>query len=144
MYQPPNVLSCMREVTRAFFNIFRLNKSCQYFKMVDEKNNVTFNISEQFKTFQSLQENISSNEMEHFVNLWIRDSKSVGAAQQGRVKRKFSEEIRYYKLTYACICGGKKFKSRGKEARQISLVVLLISNSFKNHVKVETASTSSH
>ena len=35
--------------------------------MVDEKNNVTFNISEQFKTFQSLQENISSNEMEHFV-----------------------------------------------------------------------------
>ena len=49
--------------------------------MVDEKNNVTFNISEQFKTFQSLQEKISSNEMEHFVKLWIRDLRSIGAAQ---------------------------------------------------------------
>ena len=49
--------------------------------MVDEKNNVTFNISEQFKTFQSLQEKISSNEMEHFEKLWIRDLRSIGAAQ---------------------------------------------------------------
>ena len=32
--------------------------------MVDKKNNMTFNIREQFKTFQSLQEKISSNEME--------------------------------------------------------------------------------
>ena len=49
--------------------------------MVDEKNNVTFNISEQFKTFQSLQEKISSNEMEPFVKLWIRDLRSIDAAQ---------------------------------------------------------------
>ena len=45
--------------------------------MVDEKNNVTFNISEKFKIFQSVQEKISSNEMEHFVKLWIRDSRSI-------------------------------------------------------------------
>ena len=62
--------------------------------MVDEKNNVTFNISEQFNTFQSLQEEVSSNEMEHFVKLWMRDLRSIRAAQQGRVKRKLSEEIR--------------------------------------------------
>ena len=42
----PNALSCVGQVTHTFFNISRLNKSRQYFKMVDEKNNVTFNISE--------------------------------------------------------------------------------------------------
>ena len=112
--------------------------------MVDGKNNLIFNIIEQFKTFQSLQEKISSNEMEHFVKLCIRDLRSIGAAQQERVKRKPSEEIRYYELTYASIHGGKKFKPRGKGARQTSLVVLLILNSFKNRAKVKIASTSSH
>ena len=111
--------------------------------MVDEKDNVTFNKSEQFQSFQSLQGKISSNEMENFVKFRIRDSRSVGAARQGRVKRKLSEEIRYYELTYACIRGGKKFKPLGKRARKTSLVVLLILNSFKNHAKVKIVSTSS-
>ena len=70
--------------------------------MVDEKNNVTFRISEQIKSFHSLQEKISSCETENFVKLWIRDSRSIDAAQ-GKVKRKLGEEIRYYELTYACI-----------------------------------------
>ena len=105
---------------------------------------MTFNICEQFKTFQSLQEEISSNEMEHLVKLWNWDLRSIGAAQQGRVKRKLNEEIRYYKLTYACIHGGKKFKPCGKGVRQTSLVVLLILDFLKNHTKVKIASTSSH
>ena len=92
MYQPPK--RWLGEVTRAFFNISRLNKSRQYFKMVDEKNNVTFHISEQFKSFQSLQEKISSYETENFVKLWIRDSRSIGAAQ-GSVKRIGKSDIRY-------------------------------------------------
>ena len=65
----PNTISCVGEVTGAFFNTSRLIKSHQYFKMANEKKNVTFNRSEQFKTFQSLQEKNSSNEMEHFVKL---------------------------------------------------------------------------
>ena len=99
MYQPPNALSCVGEVTGTFFNTSRLIKSRQYFKMVDEKKNVIFNITEQFNTFQSLQEKISPNEMENFVKLYIRESRSIGAAQQRRVKTKLSEEIRYYKMT---------------------------------------------
>ena len=90
MYQPPN--ACVGEVTHAFFNISRLNKSHQYFKMVNEKNIVTFCISEQVKSFQSLQEKISSYETENFVKRWIKDSRSIGAAQ-GRVKRKLRNQI---------------------------------------------------
>ena len=144
MFQPPKVLSCLGEVTGSFFNTSRRNKSSQYFETVDEKNNVTFNISEQFKTFQSLQEKMSLNRMEHFVKLWIRDSRPTSAAQQGSVKRKLSEEIRFYELICASIHGGKKFKPRIKGARQTALVVLLILYSFKNHAKVKIASTSSH
>ena len=141
MYQTPN--AWVGEVTLAFFNIFGQNKSRQYFKMVDEKNNVTFHISDQFKGFQSLEKKKSSYETENFVKLWKRDSRSIGAAQ-GRVKRKLREEIKYYEITYACIHGGKKFKPRGKGARQTSLVVLLIINSYTNHAKVKIVSTSSH
>ena len=81
--------------------------------MVNQKNNMTFHISEQFKSFQFLQEKILSYETENFVKLWIRDLRSTSAAQ-GRVMGKLSKEIRYYELTYACICGGKRFKPRGK------------------------------
>ena len=107
--------------------------------MVDEKNNVSFHNRKQFKSFQPLQEKISSYETENFVKLWIRDSRSISAAQ-GRLKRKLSEEITDYELTFACINGGKKFKPRRKEARQSSLVVRLILNSYGNHAKVSTSS----
>ena len=47
----------------------------------------------------------------------------------------------------AYLHGGKKFKLHGKGAGRdgaTSLVVLLILNSYTNHAKVKTASTSSH
>ena len=78
------------------------------------------------------------------MKLCIRDLRSIGAAQQGRVKRKLREEIRFYELTYACIHGCKKFKPSGKGARQTSLVALLISNSFKSIAKIKIDSTSNH
>ena len=68
MYQPP--IASVREVTRSVFNISRLNKSHQYFKMIDEKNNVTFHISEQLSMLEKI-----SSEMEIFFKLWIRDSR---------------------------------------------------------------------
>ena len=115
MYQPPNAL--VGEVTCAFFNIPNI--------------------------LQSLQEKISSYEMENFVRFWIRDSRSIGAAQGG-VRRKLREEIRYCELTYASTHSGKKSNARVKGARQTSLVALLILNSYKNHAKVEIRSTSNH
>ena len=130
MYQPPNALSCVGEVSHAFFNISRLNKSRQYFKMVDEKNNVTFNISEQFKTFRLCKKKF------HQMKWNILWNFGLGIWDPSMLLN--------YELTYACIHGGKKFKPRGKGARQTSLVVLLILNSSKNHAKVKIASTSSH
>ena len=75
--------------------------------MVEEKNNVAFHISEQLKSFQSLQE-----KQKILLNFGFSDSRSISAAQ-GRVKRKLSEEIRYYELMYTCIHSGKKFKPHG-------------------------------
>ena len=100
MYQPPN--AWVGEVTCAFFNIHRLNKLRQYFKIVDEKNNVTFHISEQFKSFQSLQEKISSYQTENFVKLWIRDLRSIGAAQ-GRAKRIGNSVKKSDIMNYVCM-----------------------------------------
>ena len=95
--------------------------------MVNEKNIVTFCISEQVKSFQSLQEKISSYETENFVKRWIKDSRSIGAAQ-GRVKRKLRNQI--LRIEVCWYTGGKKFKQHGKGARQTSFVVLLTLSSY--------------
>ena len=94
------------------------------------------------RVFKSLREKISSYETENFVKLWIRYSRSIGAAQ-GRLKKKLSEKIMNLRML-AYMDGGKKFKPGGKGARQSSLIILLILNSYTNHAKVKIASTSSH
>ena len=64
------------------------------------------------------------------IKLWIRDSRSIRAAQ-GRVKRKLGNQILQTDVaTLAQVHGGKKFKPRGKGARQTSLVVMLILGSY--------------
>ena len=68
--------------------------------MFDEKNNVTFHISGQL----SLQEKISSYGMENFVKVWIRDSRSIGAAQVWRVNsEKKSDITNYHMLAYMVV-----------------------------------------
>ena len=73
------------------------------------------------RVFSLCKKKILSNEIKNCVKLWIKDSRFIGSAQQGRMKRKLSKEFRCYKLTYACKHeGGKKFKSREKGERKTS------------------------
>ena len=59
------------EVTCAFFNISRLNKFCQYFKMVDKKNNVTFHISEQLRVFSPCKKKFHHMKRKNLLNFGL-------------------------------------------------------------------------
>ena len=66
-----SLLTHRLEVTCAFFNISRLNKSCQYFKMVDKKNNVTFHISEQLRVFSPCKKKFHHMKRKNLLNFGL-------------------------------------------------------------------------
>ena len=80
---------------------------------------MTFQVNDQFRSFESLTNKTLLYEKERFVKLWVRNSRSIETAKR-RVKRYLSDDIRYYELTYSCIHGGKQFKPRGKGEIQTS------------------------
>ena len=48
---------------------------------------------------------------QHCVKLWKCDCRTTNAAQK-RVNKALSESLKYYKVTFCCMHGGKKFKDR--------------------------------
>ena len=77
----------------------------------------TFKLGERFDSFAELEEKITQYEQENYVNLWVRSSRTIEAAH---LKKHLDSAIRYYEIKYACIHGGKKFKSESTGARSSS------------------------
>lgn len=73
---------------------------------------VTFYGGETFSSYEDLHSKITMFEKKNFVKLWKRDSRSVEAACK-RLNRALSDKIKYYEVTFCCIHGGKKFKTKG-------------------------------
>ena len=71
---------------------------------------------ETFSTFQELEKKIEQFKRVSFVDLWIRDSRTVAAAQK-RLTKSLKPELKYYELKLACVHGGRTFKSENKGKR---------------------------
>ena len=50
-------------------------------------------------------------EQAQFVQLYIRRSRTIIAAAKRRTKKIYNEDLKYAELEYACINGGKNFKT---------------------------------
>ena len=83
--------------------------------MADER--VHFSLGEDFKTYTDLMEKIEKFKKTNFVDLYVRDSRSIEAAQK-RLSKKLNKELKYYELKFTCVHGGKKFSSRGEGRRK--------------------------
>lgn len=69
-------------------------------------------------SFEELQQKISLYKQINFTELWIRDCRTIKAAQ-GRVKKELNPDLKYYE--YACVYGGgRSFNSRGSGLRTSS------------------------
>ena len=56
----------------------------------------------------------------NFVQLWMRDSRSISAAAKRVPKRAAvtNPALKYYNLKYACIHGGQAFRPKGTGLKQ--------------------------
>ncbi len=71
----------------------------------------------EFSSFQDLSETVKKWEKENFVTLYTRSSRSVAAARRRAPNRSYSDELQFAELDYACIHGGREYKSTATELR---------------------------
>lgn len=72
-------------------------------------------VGTEFPHFSALEVAITDYEAANFVQFYHRDLRSVLAATKQNTRR-YNMEIRFSELTFSCIHGGKKFKSKSKGA----------------------------
>ncbi|XP_065684323.1 uncharacterized protein LOC136096699 [Hydra vulgaris] len=82
----------------------------------------SFTCKDVFLSFEDLKANIKKYEDANFVQLWMRDAKTINAARKSIPKRAsiMAPQIKYSFIKYCCIHGGQKFKYKGFGKRQTS------------------------
>ena len=74
-------------------------------------------VGQTFSTFADLESKIEEYKAGNYVDLYMRNSRTVGAAKS-RTSVALKPELVYYEVKYACVHGGRKFSSRGTGKRE--------------------------
>ena len=83
-----------------------------------------FYVGEKFTSYKEFVVKLENFKKTNYVDLHKRNSRSISAANH--VKRNLNEQLEFYELKYACVHGGKKFKSRGSGQRQVKYSFIFI------------------
>ena len=78
---------------------------------------VDFALNEEFATFDELENKVKAYEQHHHMKTYKLDSRSV---EKKRTNKYIDPNLRFCEITYACVEGGKKFKSAGTGQRKSS------------------------
>ena len=73
--------------------------------------------AKKFATYEELRSFIADYQLENKVQLYIRDSRTIDAAQKCLPKRQLNAVLQYYQVTYCCVHGGRHYKSYGSGIR---------------------------
>jgi len=74
-------------------------------------------VGREFADFSSLSAAVALFESNNFVQLYTRDSRTVEADVRRNTRKTYNSAIKYANITFACVHGGKAFKSESKGAR---------------------------
>lgn len=76
-------------------------------------------VGDMFGTIEEVHEKMVAYENQTCVNYHISDSRTIANASKNapKIAAKAKPELIYYYMVYACIHGGRKFKSRSKGER---------------------------
>jgi len=74
-------------------------------------------VGQKFETFKNLESVISKFEEKNFVQLYRRNSETVEYALKRTPNRTLKSDLKYVRLTYACIHGGKNFRTNSSGKR---------------------------
>lgn len=72
---------------------------------------VTFFVGEEFTSFTELHRRIQTFQLRNSVQLYIRSSRKIQAAQV-RSTDGYNPELKFAEIYYACVRGGRKFQTR--------------------------------
>ena len=78
------------------------------------------NVGDLFQSFEELKSKINEFCETNFVQLWMRDLRTLAAAAK-RVPKKVDgvkSDLKYYDIKYCCIHGGQDFRPHGHGHRQ--------------------------
>ena len=84
-----------------------------------------FSIGSEFTTYTQLSSAIKNYEAANCITLYTRSSRTIQAARRRAPNRHFSELLVYSELDYACIHGGRDYKSHSKGIRKSQRFVSL-------------------
>jgi len=81
--------------------------------------NVSISVGDRFDTFDELAEKIQQYSDENYIQMWMRDARTIAAAAKRVPKRAavMKPELKYYNLRYCCIHGGQVFRKKGEAVR---------------------------
>ncbi|XP_071529158.1 uncharacterized protein [Panulirus ornatus] len=71
----------------------------------------------EYSNLSELLEAISTYEHENTIKLYRRDTRSIEAASRRCTKKTYNPDIKYTEIDFACIHGGRKFKTKSKGSR---------------------------
>jgi len=74
-------------------------------------------IGKKFSSFEDVQRWIDDYQRQNYVQLYVSDSRTIAAAQKRLPKRQLKADLKYYQMTYACVHGGRKYKSASSGSR---------------------------
>ena len=72
---------------------------------------------QEFCSFEEVSESIKSWEKENFVTLYTRSSRSIEVARRRAPNRTFLDQLKFSELDYACVHGGREYKSKATQKR---------------------------
>lgn len=70
-----------------------------------------------FNSFDELGEWLDNFQTANSVQLFVRDSRTVAAAQKRMPKRQLKAGLRYYQIAFCCIHGGRQYRSQSSGVR---------------------------
>ena len=78
-----------------------------------------FTVGESFSSYVELERKVKSYQSAKFIQLTHRDSRTLAMAKRRVPKRVegANSALIYYTIHYACVFGGKKYKSNGTRQR---------------------------
>lgn len=71
-----------------------------------------------FSTFENLSDSIKRYEETHYTTLYTRSSRTIEATKKRATKRYFNSKLKYTELDYACIHGGRQYKSTSNSRKE--------------------------
>ena len=80
-------------------------------------------IGKEFSSYVHLTSAIKEYEASNSVTLYTRSSRSIQAARKRAPNRHFSDNLVYSEIDYACVHGGREYKSHSKGIRKSQRLV---------------------